>query len=210
MALPSWLNVSCYAVVMLPYNKRLQPHLLYAGGQIILGVCLLACLIVVPRYLFSFDQGGVSNYGTESQTKWLFTAGFSAATIGTLSAAIALPRSSTRRLQLRLILIMLAVLYLFVMMSTFSYKLNPSLRQLHEQAAFVLFGGMLFTTIWLRFVALKDAYTNQVFKFFCASLVLGVLNFLGVLHVLFVIEVAGGIAFAILLTHGLRSLTTPR
>lgn len=184
--------------------KTLQPHHIFAAGQIALGLCLLACLVVLPRYFFSFDQGGISNYGTEPQTKWLFVAGFSAAALGTFMAALALPRHAKRRLQLQLILIILAALYFLVMISTFSYKLSLSRQNLHELAAFALFVYMLLICLWLRFMAVKDNYTNQLFVLFFASLVLGVLNFFGVLHILFAIEVAGGIAFALLLTHGLR------
>lgn len=187
--------------------RRLQPTHYFAAGQIILGICILGCLVILPHYFFSLNQGGISNYGTEPQTKWLFATGFSAVTIGTMLAAIVLPKGAKHRVQLRIVLFTLAALYAFVMFSTFSYKLSPSLQHLHEQSAIALFGGMLLVSLWLRFFALKDSYTRRIFIFFCVTLVLGVLNLLGVMPILFAIEIAGGVIFALLMTHGLRTLS---
>lgn len=192
---------------MLSYFKFLQPHHYFASGQIILGICLLVSLVILPSYFFSFDQGGISNYGAEPRTRWLFTAGFSAATLGTLMAAIALPQRSQHRLQLRIVLVILAVLYLLVMMTTFSYKVSPSNQQLHELSALVLFIGMLLTSLWLRLLARKDSYVRTLFRLFMVSLGLGILNFFGVFNILFIIELMAGIVFAMLLTYEIRKLT---
>jgi hypothetical protein len=159
----------------------------------------------VPRYFFSLNQGGISNYGTEPQTKWLYAAGFSGATIGTMLAAIVLPKATKRRLQLRFILLILSALYLVVMVSTFSYKLSPSFQQFHELSALVLFISMLLTSLWLRFIAVKNSYINRLFIFLCICMALGVLNYLEVLHILFVIEVVTGVIFALQLTHWLQT-----
>ncbi len=187
-----------------------RPEWYFALGQIVLGLCFLLCVILIPHYFFSLDQGGVSNYGTESATKLLFAVGFGAASLGTFLAGLKLPTTTSHRTQLRYGLYVLALLYLFVMLSTFSYKLNDSLRHLHGQVSLALFAYAFLGTLWLRFVAVKDVFTKWAFVAFCLSFVVVVLTVMGYIHFLFVGQIASGIAFASLVTHCLAVLRSQK
>ncbi len=182
-----------------------QPHQLFATGQALLGLCLLVCIAIIPSYFFSLDQGGLSNYGTEDKTVWLFVAGFGAASLGAFLAALTLPRSSLRLWQWRAGLLILAGLYLVLMLTTFSYKDNESLRQLHEYAALALFAVMLVEALWLRFTAAKDPLIKPMFNVFAIGFVLAGLTFAGLLHVLFSAQLLCGVAFGYMVVRGLKS-----
>lgn len=183
--------------------SAIRPETYIAAGQIGLGLCLLGCLVIIPDYLFRFNQGGISNYGTEARTQYLFVLGFASVTLGTLLAAFSF------KSRLRVSLIVLALLYALVMLSTFSYKLDDSLKQLHVQTAVALFVGMLFFALWLRVVAVKDAATRRAFLVLCAGIIANGLTLIGVLHIIFVAEVVSGAAFGYMLVHGVAVLRKP-
>jgi hypothetical protein len=188
---------------------RTKPQTYFAVGQVVLALCLFTCLAIIPSYFFSFDQGGVSNYGTEPRTTGLFVLGFGVATLCTFLAGRTLPQKTKRRNQLQLGLYVLACLYLLVMLTTFSYKLNETFRELHGYASIALFVGMLVGALWLRFVAVRDSPGRWAFVVFCVSLGAGVLTVLGVLHLLFTVQLVCGMAFGYMLTHGIAALQKP-
>lgn len=179
----------------------MKPQTWFALGQIVLGACLGYCLYLIPRYLFSLDQGGVSNYGTEVDTKWIFTAGFAAAAIGTLLASIVAKGNST----LKLALFLLAVMYAAVLATTYSYKLSDDLNNLHLYASIALFVVMFIIALWLQFTV-KDSFTKICFAVLLLGLVAGALNLAGVIHVLFSVQIVCGVAFAFMMTHGIKAL----
>ncbi|MGB4758478.1 MAG: hypothetical protein WBP26_00295 [Candidatus Saccharimonadales bacterium] len=173
----------------------------FALGQIILGACLAYCLYLIPRYFFSLDQGGVSNYGTLDDTKWVFTAGFAAAAIGALFASITAKGNST----LKFALFVLAVMYAAMLATTFSYKLNDSLNDLHQYTSITLFVVMFIIALWLQFTA-KDSFTKICFAILLLGLIAGALTLAGVIHVLFSVQIVCGVAFAFMITHGIKKL----
>ncbi len=195
---------------MTTWLQTLRPHHYFAIGQIALGLSLLLCLVIIPRYFFRLDQGGVSNYGTEQQTVWLFVFGFGAAALGALLAAARLPTGVVHRRRLQFELVVLAVLYLAVLFSTFSYKDNEAYRQLHVQAALVLFVWMLTSALWLRFVVVRDVIMKRLFIVLAVGFVLSGLTFLGYLHVLFTAQLVSGIAFGYMMTHGMKVLVSKK
>lgn len=190
--------------MVLSMSPTTKSHLFFAAGQVILGICLVVCLYLIPRYFFSSDQGGVSNYGTEPETKWFYTAGFAAAALATFFTAIKLPSGNSRGV-LRALLVLLSLLYAFVLLTTFSYKLSDSLGHLHNQSAFVLFGGMVVAAVW-SLITVRDKKNRVAFTGLCAGVVLGILATTGILRMLFVAEILTGLAFAYLMAHTIAVL----
>lgn len=185
---------------------RIRPDQYIAVSQLVLGLCLFICLLLIPRYFFSLDQGGVSNYGTEDRTIGLYTIGFGVAAIGTLFASLKLPVHTPRLAFVRLELLLLSVLYATSLLSTYQYKLNDGFRLLHEQAAIALFVGMLLVTVWLRFVFANDSKTRRAFIIFCVGFLAAALTLSGFLHVLFTAQLISGISFAYILVRGVSIL----
>lgn len=189
--------------------KSVRPERYVAAGQIVLAICLVICTVLLPQYFFSWDQGGVSNYGTRAQTEALYAIGFGGAGLGAVLATAALPMSTTRRTVLRVLLLLLASLYALVLFSTFGYKMDNSLRLFHEHAAqALLFGGLILAS-YLRSVLRADVLIRKVFVVLCAGALLAVLTLLGWLHLLFTAQVVCGASFAYILTRGVALLTRP-
>ncbi|HSW36867.1 MAG TPA: hypothetical protein VLG37_00690 [Candidatus Saccharimonadales bacterium] len=188
---------------------KLKPEQYLAISQLVLGACILLCLAIIPHYFFSFDQGGVSNYGTKLATVAPYSLGFGVAALGTLMASFSLPANVPRRTVMRFGLLGLSLLYGLALVSTFQYKLNASHRHLHEQLAVALFLGMLLGALWLRFVALKeDVSIRRAFILFAVGFLAAVLTFFGPLHMLFSSQITCGASFGYMLTHGVKTLTT--
>lgn len=186
-------------------NRR--PDWYIVAGQSILGLCLLVCLVLVPHYFFSRNQGGVSNYGTDPHTRLLFVAGFGAAALGTFLAALALHSSSAASKRFRASLFGISLLYLLVMASTFPYKISPAYRHLHEQAAVTLFAGMLAIVVWLLFTTTRDSKVNLALALFFLGFITAALTQAGLVHLLFTAQVVCGFSFGYLLKHGVASHT---
>lgn len=180
----------------------MKSHTWFALGQILLGACLGYCLYLIPRYFFSLDQGGVSNYGTDLDTKWIFTAGFAAAALSTFLAAVTAKGNAA----LKFALVILAVMYAGVLATTFGYKISDNLYSLHLYVSTALFVVMLIIALWLRFFAIKDTFTNVAFAIFLLGIIAGALTLAGVLHILFAVQLVCGIAFAFMLTHAIKKL----
>ncbi len=178
-------------------------------SQILLGTSLVLCTILIPRYLFSRNQGGVSNYGTHDATRGLFSFGFAAAASGTLLAGVRLRSRVARRADLHFALCSLGVLYLLVLLSTFSYKSTLSAKYLHELAAMALFVGMLLIASWL---AVRGGLTNKstqlAFIVFCGSFLIATLTLFGYLHLLFGAQIVCGVSFGYFLAHNLQIVET--
>jgi hypothetical protein len=187
-------------------RHKIKAEWYIAAGQVVLALCLLVCLIRIPHYFFSFDQGGVSNFGTEPATRWLFTLGFAGATLSTVLGDLMLPRSIRYRRQLRVGLYSLAGLYLAVLFSTFSYKVSNQLRDLHQYTAISLFLGMLTLACWLRVKLATDPPIRRAFIVFCWAFAAGTVTVLGLAYVLFDAEVVCGAAFGYLLVRGVSVL----
>ena len=188
-----------------PEFMKLTHKNYFVYGQLALGLSLLMCLIIIPKYFFSLDQGGVSNYGTDDRTRTFFTIGFGLATLGSLLAARFLPLKISKRLFSRVMLIILATGYLAVLLTTYSYKVNDFYRVLHERTAIGLFVFMLIFALWLRFfVARQNQGVKRWFWLFGAGIVLAGLTILGIIHLLFTAQILSGVAFAFILNNYLK------
>src|ERR1017187_5001882 len=107
-------------------------------GQVSLIGGLAVCFALVPSYLRS--EGGISNYGTLRKTVVFYTLAFGLAAFFTGLAAYRLRRQH-RRYQKALTynLYILTALLVFVLLSTYPYKLNNALGYVHELADIALF-----------------------------------------------------------------------
>ncbi len=198
-----------------------RPKVFFVAGQIALSLCLLGCVVAVPRYFFSLDQGGISNYGTEPQTVGLYAAGFGAAMLGCTGALVAARSqlgATSDRFYVQVAMAALAALYLLVMLSTFSYKADDAggwlalVGQLHENAAMALFLTMFVGAFWLRFAGVDDAphdpyapdpAAKWAFLVFCAGFAVGTLTLVGYLHLLFTAQILCGATFGLMMARRL-------
>ncbi len=165
---------------------------------------MLLCLILLPHYFFSSNQGGISNYGTEDRTQLIFILGFGTASLFTLIGCFKLPSQTSKIKSLRLLLGLLSMLYLFLLISTFSYKLNDFNKQLHGLAALALFIVMLAGALWIRFYGYANSRLELVFGIFCVGFIIGLLTLVEFVHLLFTSQIICGVCFGFMLTYKLR------
>lgn len=179
-----------------------------AASQAVLGLCLLACVAIEPGYLFSLDQGGISNFATLGSTVVPFAAGFSAAAAGAVLAAMALPGAAPFARFTQTLLRALAILYVLAFTTGFRYQETDLERTVHETAVISLFVFMLVATVALRLgPGRRDAGARPWSWVFGVGFVLAALTYFGALHVLFTAQLVSGAAFAVLLVRSSRAIS---
>ena len=170
-------------------------------AQLSLFIFLAICFVLIPHFLLEPNEGGVSNYGTYAKTVVPYTLGFGLCGVLTILASRSLPRMIARRRTLRWVFLVLGVLYLVVLLSTYPYRLNHMFDVIHIYlgTALVLYSTAL--SIWLTFALLRSRVTFVLLACELVGFILSVLTFLGHLHVLFVAEILTSAAFGTLLVR---------
>lgn len=181
-----------------------RPWHYVALSQIILGLCIAACIIIIPHYLFTSNQGGVSNYGTENSTSLLFILGFATVAVGTFVAAIKIPVALVPLRLMRPCLFTISALYGLVLISTIPYKINNAYESLHLFTAFTLFIAIIFFVFYVRFSLIRDKKIECAFIMFCVGLFGGLLTMFEILAILFTGQLICGISFGYILARTLK------
>src|ERR1700729_3354297 len=96
------------------------------------------CLAIFPRLLFERNEVGVSNYGVRAETAVPYTLGFLLCAIFIVKAGLIVPRSPSIAGRFRNALFTLSALGGLVLASTYPYKINTVLKDIH-----IVTGGLL-------------------------------------------------------------------
>ncbi|MBA3758030.1 hypothetical protein H0X10_00130 [Candidatus Saccharibacteria bacterium] len=168
-------------------------------SQLALLVSIFICVLISPEVLFSENQGGVSNYGTMSNTFVVFSIGFWICAILLTRAATAITLAKLKR-----VLVMLGIGYGLLVLSTYPYKLNVLFENIHIVIAFGLLFFQLGLGFWLAKLNDLDRFSKICLAVQLVSLGLGVLTALEVARVLFSAQAIGAIGFGSLLAHSVR------
>lgn len=178
--------------------------LAYAQLALLLGLAI--CLILLPHFLFESNEGGISNFGTYAKTIVPFTLGFGACGLLTIWATFSLPRNAKSYKDVRSALLILGVLYLFVLGSTYAYKVNHILDMVHVYASIALvIWNMVFGT-WLSLFVVRDSINITLICIQFVAFTLAVLTYVGTVHTLFIAEVLLSAAFGVLLVRSIHML----
>jgi len=141
----------------------------------------LLCTLLQPQFLFEHNEGGVSNFGIHALTVVPYSLAFGLSSLFLALAARALPSKTVRRL-----LYILGTLQIFVLASTYPYKLNRSLDNLHILAAIALFVAELAVGVWFAFFLRKNTANLALLGLQTLGFLLALLTLVGWLHVLMV------------------------
>jgi hypothetical protein len=114
--------------------------------------------------------------------------------------------SNTRRHHLRVVLLGYSVLVLLVLLSTFTYKIDTALRDVHVGVGVLITVFEMVASLWI-YRELRALFAVLILEFI--GFVLAALTIFGVLHLLFVTQVVVGVAFAIFLARASRAFTAP-
>src|SRR5580658_2305846 len=180
--------------------------LLVLFGQLGFALFVALCVALSPHYVLGSNEGGISNFGVHLKTVVPYSVALLLPAVLTFRASRLVTPSNTRLHHLRVILIGYSVLVLLVLLSTFTYKIDTALRDVHVGVGVILTVFEMATSLWVyrEFRALLAVLVVEFVGFVLASLTI-----FGVLHLLFVTQVLVGVAFAIFLVQACRVLTSP-
>jgi hypothetical protein len=183
-----------------------SPVRLLLIAQLCLFACLLLCVLLIPHFLFESNEGGVSNYGTYAKTIIPYTLGFGVCGLLTLRAAVLYPGGNT----VRRMLIILGILYLLVLCSTYPYKLDTLYDNLHQAVGTALVLYTVLLGAWLLVFKAHSVVTLMLFTAQLIGFLLAVCTFFGLIHVLFIAELLESTAFGALLVTVMEQITEVR
>lgn len=167
-------------------------------GQLSLLAGIAISTMVLPQ--FAFSGGGISNYGAQHQTVYFFSAGFVLAALGALVGGYLLYFYDHHHARfIAKSKMILALLYLLVLSSSYLYQQSASLKLIHQIISVILFLYMTLLGVYLSLNMPKSFLNRLLLISLIVTAVIGVLTFLGFIHLLFVGEVIMGMLFGLIL-----------
>jgi|SRR5271165_1310337 len=170
-------------------------------SQFSLFLFLGICITVIPQFLLERNEGGVSNYGVHGKTVVPFTFAFLLCGVFILIAAHFTPVTPKVLNCFRSALFTLGFLFLFLLATTYPYKANTALKEIHIGAGIVLFLFEMAMAVWLALLLVRDRINVSLLTLQSCGFLLACLTLIGMLHVLFVSQLVGGLAFGALLVR---------
>ena len=171
-------------------------------GQWNLVVFVLLCLSLHPGFVLKSDEGGFSNYGIHLKTAIPYTLTYLGCAIFTLRAVRYLPTTGRNAKVLATVLRSYALLCLLLLVSTYGYTLNTTLKDTHGAIGLIAMVFDPVASVWL-FRHLNGSGWNQtLLGVEAVGLVLAVVDIVNVAHVLFASQAVIAIGFGFLLVRG--------
>ena len=171
---------------------------LVLASQVAFLVLIGACVVITPHFLFSRDEGGMSNYGVHASTVVFYTLAFVTSAGLLLLAARALPKAPDFR-SLRRIFVITAYSLLLVLLTTYPYKHSNTYGNIHTLANIWTFCFQMYAGVWLALFFRRNIITSLLLLAQFAAFVLVVLTFIGTIHLLFVAQILTLLAYGSLL-----------
>ena len=166
-------------------------------------ILMAICVAILPHFLFTHNEGGMSNYGVHDKTVVFYTLALVSSASFLLLAVRELPKRSDYT-RLRMIFRLTACSLMLVLLTTYPYKHSDFFDNLHTAANIVAF---LFQVIAGGWIALGFQRTRTNILLFCFQLVtfaLTLLTFFGALHILFIAQILTVLSFGLLLVSSTK------
>ena len=177
------------------------------GGQVCFVLFIFVCVAIHPGFVLKRNEGGMSNYGVHIETALPYTlallglAGFSR------RAAVLLRHDGPSVRRLRRILNAYSVIVFIMLLSTYVYTRNLTLRDFHFGFGTVLILFEVASSLWM-FRLCRRYFWDDVFLFMqLVGSILCLVTIVGALHVLFFAEMLTAAGFAGLIIHTSRSVS---
>jgi hypothetical protein len=174
-------------------------------GQIGFAADIALCVALRPHLVLRADEGGISNFGVHLETVAPYTVALGLPILLTYLASRHLASLPSVR-HLRTLLTGYSVLLLLTLLTTYAYKIDTPMKDIHVGAGAVLTILEMVSSLWMC-RAIRALYGVLIFEI--AGFVLAALTIVGVLHLLFLTQLMVGAAFAVILIRTCRVLTTP-
>jgi len=169
----------------------------YLGlSQILLLGLLLICSFIVPSVAIS--NGGASNFGNHLSTVVLYILSFSLCSFFLILAAVKLIQMSRSLRIVAGLLLLLSLLYMLVLISTFPRRISWTYSVIHDDLAIILFAYEFLLSLWL---VVKPNNINVIAAFLIelGGSFIALLTVLNFFNLLFVGQTVAGLGFALLL-----------
>jgi hypothetical protein len=157
-------------------------------SQLSLLVMIILCVLLSPRFLFSHNEGGISNYGVNSRTVVPYSLAFGLSAGLLYLAAYELPKKMGERSR-RAIYTTSATLLLAVLLTTYGYKTSALRDHLHTTATIVAFIFQMGAGIWIARSLRPGTLSSVLLVIQATTFLIVLLTFFGLLHFLFIAEV---------------------
>ena len=196
-------------------GSPIGPSLRFAVlSQLTLGVFLAVCVLLMPRFAFGAREGGVSNYGVHVATVIPYTVAFVSSASFLFLAGRRLRYTNGLQcaaLGFEVVALMLVV----VLVSTYPYKIDGTLADVHLGAAIGLFCAELPLVAWLASFVSSHPWRVVVWLGRLAALswlvgaVMAVVTLLGFIHLLFLGQAVMSAGFAVVVIASLQAEIVP-
>ena len=166
-------------------------------SQVALSGGLAVCVALEPGVVLAANEGGVSNYGVRGATVVPYTLAFASCALFLWLAARAVPPALPARGRLAAGMEATAAAFAVVLASTYPYKLDRALDDLHLALAVLLFLIQLVFVTWLTLTAHPRWPQAAFWLLWSVGFVLGGTTIAGAVHLLFVAQAMMTIGFAL-------------
>jgi hypothetical protein len=178
-------------------------------SQLCLFIFLLICTLLMPHFLFERNEGGVSNYGVHALTILPYTLAYGLSAILMIRSALFISKKGGLYTRMRQTVMIIALLYLIVLISTYPYKINHTFDVLHIYLGIVLFIAETAAAVWFALVVAKTGWNRVLLSIQLMSSIALLLTLVGYVHILFVAEIAASLAFGALFVTTTADLVKP-
>lgn len=168
------------------------------------------CIALHPGFVLKWNEGGFSNYGIHIKTVIPYSIAFFGCAVFAARAGRALVRMEPRARHFAVILVTYAVLMFFTLISTYGYTLNHPLKDVHTVVGIVTMLFEPLAALWMYARLRRTPWTHTLIALELAGLTLAVIDYLVILHVLFLAQVLTAFAFGALLVHAAGRLDEVR
>jgi hypothetical protein len=177
--------------ILLTMDKATRYVLL---SQLSLFIFLFICFLLIPRFLLSGNEVGITNYGLHIKTIIPYSIAFIGSGTFLLLAA---PLFRNRTVKKGLLLI--GLLMYAVLISTYLYKVNHTLGIIHLLVSSTLLITEIIVSTWLYlFVTVsRISFFGLVISYL--GFLISLVNFFDIIHILFVAEVLIALGYAVVL-----------
>jgi hypothetical protein len=175
-------------------------------GQVSLFGFILLCTILNPHFLIERNEGGLSNYGVYRETVLPYSLAFGLSGIITFYSAYLLPKSGGVMRQLKWTLILLGILNIATLLSTYPYHLNNFFNTLHDDVGLMGVIIELILSLWFAIYIARSFWGWLLAAIQIIGFILVILILFNYLHILFIAEIISGVAFGAQLVRSVNTV----
>jgi hypothetical protein len=185
-----------------------QSARLVERGQICFGLFIAICVALHPGFVLKWNEGGMSDYGSHIGTALPYTLALLGLAEFSRRAASLYRQSDRTTRRLRRVLYFYSAIVLVMLVSTYVYTLNFTLRDFHFGFGTILILFEVSSSVWM-FLLFRRLVWDGIFLIMqIVGSVLCLITIVGVLHVLFFAEMLTGAGFAGLIIHTSRCVSS--